>query len=768
MRSAQTNPEQAARFYEFGPFRVDKVKRLLSRAGEPVPLTPKAFDTLLVLVENSGELVTKDALMSELWPDTFVEEGSLTRNISALRKALGENPREHRYIVTVPGQGYSFVAKVGQLSGETGNLTITERIRTSIIVTEESDEPRQSIDIEAVTHDAGAQSKVADSRLLASEPRPVQQRLASRFGVKHAFAFVTVLLAAIAATAFVTYKLFTSGRQERPAAPNTPNLVMNRLTVTGNIANARAAISPDGKFVAYVAMDGPRTNSLWLKQIATHGNEQLMGAAEVEYSGLTFSRDGNHIYYVARDKSAPLFALYRIPLIKGPPRKLLEDLDGAISFSPDGGRFVFPRNHPARREATLVVANEDGSGQQEVAVIKHPEFFGEPSWSPDGRVVICGAGHADGGVNRYVIELSVGDWVMKELSPQRWRWVGPVEWVADQTGLLMIASDHVTSPYQIWHLSYPNGAARRVTNDTITYTRMNSTTDSRALVALQLRQVTNIWVAPIADLAQAKRITFGSGGYRGKLCWTRDQKIIFESQTAGAPDISIMNDDGSDQRHLLGDLTGRAWAGSPAVSPDGRFVYFAYDSTGARQVWRVDRDGSNPIQLTTVTGGDALHCSPDGRWIVYSHGYTDKPTVWKVSAQGGEPVQLTPNMSGLATISPDGRLIACLYSSEQTNLQWRIALLPIEGGEPIKIFSQAVDRVPAIKWTPDGRAVAYVDNRRDISNIWLQPIDGGPPEQFTRFDADQIFGFEWSPDGKQLALVRGIWERNLVLIKDFR
>ncbi|HSO76527.1 MAG TPA: winged helix-turn-helix domain-containing protein, partial [Blastocatellia bacterium] len=643
MRSAQTtNPEPTTRFYEFGPFRVDKVKRLLSRAGEPVPLTPKAFDTLLLLVENSGQLVTKDALMSELWPDTFVEEGSLTRNISALRKALGENPREHRYIVTVPGQGYSFVAKVRHLSGETGNLKITERIRTSIIVTEESDAPGHSIDIEAVTPDAEAQSKAADSRLLASEPTPTQERLASRFGVKHAFAFVTVLLAAIGATAFVTYKLFTSARQDRQAA-STPNLVMNRLTVTGNVANARAAISPDGRFVAYVVTDSPRTNSLWLKQIATLANDQLMAPAEVEYSGLTFSRDGNHIYYVARDKSAPIFALYRIPLIKGPPRKLLEDLDGAISFSPDGGRFVFPRNHPARREATLVVANEDGSEQQEVAVIKHPEFFGEASWSPDGKVIVCGAGHADGGVNRYVIQVSVGDWVMRELSSQRWRWVGPVEWLADQTGLLMIASDHVASPYQIWHLSYPNGIPRRVTNDTITYTRMNSTTDSTALVALQLRQVTNIWVAPIADVTQARRITFGSGGYRGKLCWTRDRKIIFESQTAGAPDISIMNEDGTDQRHLLGDLTGRAWAGSPAVSPDGRFVYFSYDSTGSRQVWRVDRDGSNPIQLTTVTGGDVLHCSPDGRWIVFSHPGTERPTIWKVAADGGEPVLLTSN-----------------------------------------------------------------------------------------------------------------------------
>src|SRR5918911_127914 len=142
-RGGEVNPAdrdsqgQPARFYEFGPFRIDAAKRLLLREGEALALTPKAFDTLLALVERAGQLVTKDELMSRLWPDTFVEEGSLTRNISALRKALGEHPREHRYIVTVPGQGYRFVARVAPLAGETGNLRLIERTRTQITVTEE-------------------------------------------------------------------------------------------------------------------------------------------------------------------------------------------------------------------------------------------------------------------------------------------------------------------------------------------------------------------------------------------------------------------------------------------------------------------------------------------------------------------------------------------------------------------------------------------------------------------------------------------------------
>src|SRR6266446_1968578 len=106
------------RIYEFGPFRVDALRRLLLREGNQVPLSAKAFEILLVLLEEKGRLVDKDELMRRVWPDAVVEENNLTVNISALRKSLGERPREHRYLVTVSGRGYQFVADVRQHDGE--------------------------------------------------------------------------------------------------------------------------------------------------------------------------------------------------------------------------------------------------------------------------------------------------------------------------------------------------------------------------------------------------------------------------------------------------------------------------------------------------------------------------------------------------------------------------------------------------------------------------------------------------------------------------
>lgn len=115
--------EQQARFLEFGPFRLDRVRRRLLNGGRMVPLTSKAFDTLLALVEGGGEVVEKEDLMKKVWPDSFVEEGNLTQNISVLRKTLGESPGAHQYIVTVPRVGYRFVAGVRRLSHDTTQTT---------------------------------------------------------------------------------------------------------------------------------------------------------------------------------------------------------------------------------------------------------------------------------------------------------------------------------------------------------------------------------------------------------------------------------------------------------------------------------------------------------------------------------------------------------------------------------------------------------------------------------------------------------------------
>ena len=133
------------RSYEFGPFQVDLQERVVRRDGEAVALTPKAFDTLLVLIENSGRVIEKDDLMKKVWPNTFVEEANLAVNISVLRKALGTTVTGGQYIETIPRRGYRFVAVVREVRDEEQDIIVRERTRSRVVIEDEADSSDQEL-----------------------------------------------------------------------------------------------------------------------------------------------------------------------------------------------------------------------------------------------------------------------------------------------------------------------------------------------------------------------------------------------------------------------------------------------------------------------------------------------------------------------------------------------------------------------------------------------------------------------------------------------
>lgn len=130
--------------YEFGPFRVDPDKQILLRENQPVAITPKAFDTLLILIRNSREVVSKDDLMRQLWPDAFVEEANLSQNIFMLRKALGDSPDERCYIVTLPGRGYRFAGEVRAITQD-ADLVIASHTRSELVLESTGGSPETAV-----------------------------------------------------------------------------------------------------------------------------------------------------------------------------------------------------------------------------------------------------------------------------------------------------------------------------------------------------------------------------------------------------------------------------------------------------------------------------------------------------------------------------------------------------------------------------------------------------------------------------------------------
>jgi Tol biopolymer transport system component len=236
-----------------------------------------------------------------------------------------------------------------------------------------------------------------------------------------------------------------------------------------------------------------------------------------------------------------------------------------------------------------------------------------------------------------------------------------------------------------------------------------------------------------------------------------------------------MDQDGKDQKQLTAHAATNL---EPWATPDGRYILFSSTRRGGstqrlRSLWRMDTDGGNLKELAEGQGGRFPRSSPDSRWVVFHTGDgSESINLWKVSIDGGEPVRLTDKITSNPIVSPDGSLVACWYreDDQQPNTPTKVAIIPFAGGDPAKVFDipSSVNITAGLRWTPDGRALMYIDTINGVSNIWSLPIAGSAPKQLTDFKTDQIFWFDFSRDGKQLALSRGTQTSDVILIRDFK
>jgi len=580
-------------------------------------------------------------------------------------------------------------------------------------------------------------------------------------------AVVIVALSVVGLAAFLLYRY--SPRADSSARKNSvsANMKIVRLTVNGKTENA--AISPDGKTVVYVLKDGGQ-KSLWIRQVATNSNVQIVPPAPVNIGRETFSPDGTYVYYQAFDKDNPQGALFQVAALGGVPRKILSNIASVITFSPDGNRIAFTRNdNAATGEDQLIVANADGSNESKLAARKGDAFFstGGLSWSPDGKVIACPAGAYAGGFHLTVVTVDAQTGEQKEITSKKFSDIGRVSWLSDGSGVLVNAMEIGATQSQIWLVPYPSGEAQRITHDLNDYGGTSLTADSRSLVTVQWDVTANVWVAPTSDLMHGKQITSAKlEGDRG-LTWTPDGKIVYTSMASGNLDLWIMNADGTNQKQLT---TDPQFDSSPLVSPDGRYVVFNSMRGPLPSVWRMNIDGSNVKQLTDKEDY-LLAITPDSKSIFFTSWRTTKMSLWRMSMDGGEPVQISNLFITGGSISPDGKWMACRYRNEDPNSPAKIIILPVEGGPPTKSIE-----VPGSTsgfspgWFPDGKSLVIADNRTGTSNLWSVPLDGGPMKQLTDFKPDYVFGFDWqsSGGGKLAAMSRGAITSDVILISDFR
>ncbi len=739
------------RCFQFGPFHLDPADQLLLREGKPLSLAPKAFETLLYLVENPHRLVTREELIKAIWPNSFVEDGSLSVNISLIRRTLGDMRGGGPYIETVPRKGYRFLSDVRVLA--------TEEQSVPLFAASTRSSSSQLASPAALGLRELSTSLVAPGEPSITPPpraAPLAPLLIRR---SKALAGVATVLLLLGWATFVILK--------RREIPPFASMSISRLTWRGDAVGA--AISPDGKYVAYL-LNEARGQSLWIRQVDAPGNIRLLAPEHAKYSNLTFSPDGNFLYYTKAAEDH-LQVLYRIPVLGGDQIKLLARLSGPLSFSPDAKQFAFLRVDPVAWDASLMVANADGSGLRRITRRTRPRYFSPLglAWLPDGRAIVCFAGDAAGYGSHafHLIKVNVSDGVEEAVTSHTWSWAGPIASSVDGRSLLIAASEQAEDALQIWRVSQPGGQASRVTNDLNNYIQLSSSSDGKTLAAVQVDKAADLWIASADDLAAATPLPAGNIHGLNDLTWTPDGLIAYSARSGDYFRIFLLDKEGQLSKQLTtepGDKT------EIAVTPDGRYLLYQSDA----KIWRMNRDGSAPLQLSFGSHDVHPEPSPDSRSVLYasfakwSPAIGGKPILWSVPIDGGHPTQLTTLATSLPQFSPDGKWIAAAYfpRDDPRFSEEKIALFSRTGGSPIKIFARGSSADDRIYWSPDGKGIDYTATHAGAANIWRQSLLGGPPLQLTRFTSDQIFDFAWSCGGKRLALARGKSVSDVVLIRN--
>jgi eukaryotic-like serine/threonine-protein kinase len=539
------------------------------------------------------------------------------------------------------------------------------------------------------------------------------------------------------------------------------NFSVNKVTETGKVT--LVAISPDGKYILTV-VDDKGQQSLWLRNVPTNSNTQVMPPEPLHYLGLRFSPDGNYLYFVRGEPGEALKNLYRAPVLGGTPQKLVTDVDTNITFSPDGGSLAYSvNNNPQLGKFRLVVHSlATGEGKTLVTGNSH-QMLRDPAWSPDGKTIVSAILQPAGGFSGLVaINPVSGEQNLFYVS--QWGSLSKPIWVPDGSGLLALSSDQETrhSRSRIVEISYPDGKARAITHDTSDYADLSIAADGRTLATVLQQSHRDLFVAPASALGSGQIEQLTSGALVPHFSWTPDGQMILEQDYT----LYLFNPESRGKTPITSPQDGGAF--EPDACASGRYVVSTIAGHGgviALRVWRMDAGGGNLKQLSDGTLDEAAVCSPDGKWVYYSD-ISNGAKLNKVPLDGGKPERLTELPAYRFDISPDGKVAAFATFASASAAKEQLALVPADSTQQTKLLDLQHPVQGPIRFTHDGKAVVYSFHDQDADNLWLQPLDSSPGKQITNFKSERIWDFHWSFDGSKLGLVRGHTDSDVVLLEE--
>jgi Tol biopolymer transport system component/DNA-binding winged helix-turn-helix (wHTH) protein len=739
------------RTYEFDEFRLDAEKLMLYRSGHEILLPPKVIKTLAVLIEDSGEILSKDELLEKVWEGSIVEESNLSQYLYLLRKTLGEKSDGKPYIETLRRRGYRF----------TGDAHLVEHPAASAT----SAAPQYEIERQ------GNVLKLADWSKSAENFSSVTKAAGASTSLQRLVKLITAIaVAAVLIPAAIFW--FRSGENGERAEKHGDLTV---LPLTNGVTISDATISPDGKYFVYHEQEG-RNAHLWLQQTGQANRVEIIPPSPRIISGKTFSPDSQFIYFLSEDGPDAQADLYRVPTLGGVQTKLLSDIGSPVSFSPDGREMVFRRRNAQAKQDSVIIAESDGSNER--TLLTHPgdnSILGTPAWSPDGKSIAFGVTVIEhsffGNCSIMSVDAQTGT-VFTSLSNEKWDTCYRMVWTHDGQGLVFVGTKagegYSTRRDEIYYVSSKTGESRRLTTDGNRYQLWSlGITDRDEIIAVPYSRSSQIWVTSAdGDWRNAIQLTRGQADGRAGLAPLYDGRVGYITRSGDDLNIWIMNGDGTDQKQLTSDPP--VVEELRAVPNEQRFVFSNLGSDHHSHLFVIGANGENLRQLT-FGDSDASDStvSPDGKWVVYSSVLATpnfKHTLWKIPTEGGEPTQLNETVCETPHFSPDGRLVSCIHSENQ------IAIISMDDGSVAKTFE--TDPLPILnsgaRWTPDGRNLVYIVIRDKITNLVLQPIDGSATRPLTDFKSGSIYNFAFSTDGARLYLARGYDIHDAVIIRNFR